>query len=82
MLIIKSSQINFSVYVYYLYPWLHTYNGKEVVNIKTGHSCHLVSKYLLGVYVPDSVLAARDRAVNKTDKTNYPIGTYVPITQI
>lgn len=32
--------------------------------------------------MPDSVLAARDRAVNKTDKTNYPRGTYVPIIQI
>lgn len=32
--------------------------------------------------MPDSVLDTGDRAVNKTDKNNYPSGTFSPMFQM
>lgn len=64
---------NFSINVGYLHPWVHTEDDKKVKLISK-LSSHLVSKYLLSVYVPDPVLVARDMAVNKTHKNNCPRG--------
>lgn len=64
---------NFSINVDYLHSWVHTEDNKKVKLISKLPS-HLVSKYLLSVYVPDAVLVTRDIAVNTTHTNNCPHG--------
>lgn len=54
----------------------------QIVTIKISHLSSLFSKYLLSVYVPDPVLDAGDTAIHKTDKNNFPSGTYSPMFQM
>lgn len=68
MTITKFGQWNFSFNVYYLYPWVYTYNSKSRVTIKISHLSSLFSKYLSSVYVPEPVLDAGDNSKQNRQK--------------